>query len=43
MHADMTAVRIQSNKTVLDEVKRQLSTTRAIVGKTNKHFGQHNI
>ena len=33
MHADMTAVPIQSDKIVLNEVKRQLSTTRATAQK----------
>ena len=40
----MTAVTIQSNKTVLNEVKRQLSTTRVILRKKlNKLLGQPNI
>ena len=39
----MTAVTIQSNKILSDEVKRQLSTTRIIIQeKTNEHFGQPN-
>ena len=35
MHADMTAVTIQSNKIILGEV-RQLRTTRAILEKKTK-------
>ena len=36
----MTAATIQPNKIVLDDVKRQLSTTRAIVWKkTNEPVG----
>ena len=43
MHTDMTAVTIQSNKIVLNEIKRQLSTTRAILWKKpNELFGQPN-
>ena len=39
----MTAVTIQSNKILSDEVKRQLSTTRTIIQeKTNELFGQPN-
>ena len=36
MHADMTAVTVQSNKIVLNEVKRQLSTPGAIIQKKTK-------
>ena len=42
MHADMTADTIQSNKIGLNGVKRQLSTTIAIVLKTKECFGQPN-
>ena len=36
MHADMTAVTIQSNKIVSNEVKKKLDATRAILLKKNK-------
>ena len=44
MHIDMTAITMQSNKSVSNEVKSQLSTTRAILWrKQNKLFGQPSI
>ena len=44
MHTDMRAIRIQSNKIVLNEVKDNLSATRAILQKKlNELFGQPNI
>ena len=44
MHADMTAITIHSNKIVSNDVKKQLSATRAMAWKKpNELFGQpHN-
>ena len=44
MHADMSDVRIQTNKIVPNEVKRQQSNTIAsLCKKPNKLFGQPDI
>ena len=43
MHADMTAVTIQFNKIILNEVKDSQALLTAIIWKKlNEHFGQPN-
>ena len=43
MHANMTAVTIQSNKIVVNEVKHNKTLLEPSYGKKNKLYGQPNL